>query len=130
MKSIVLILCICISFVSCSNLKKVEKVSGSSVPGSLSMTKIKSAIMEGGATKGWIITPTDTNNTLNGSLTVRTHKVEVEIPYSKESYDILYKSSENMKYDRSRDMIHRNYYRWVYNLRQAIDIKLALKANE
>ena len=126
------LLLIVFTSVACSNLKvkKIEKVSGNTFPKNLSKTQVVEAIKAGGAQKGWGIRSSESENTLIGSLLVRQHKLEVTIPYTDQSYDIIYKSSEELNYSATDNTIHRNYFRWVINLRQAIDQQMALKANE
>lgn len=131
MRNLVVTFSLLILFAACSNLKKVENFSGNAIPGKLSEKQIIRGIKAGGATKGWVIkTAEDKEKTLLGTLNVRTHSVSVTIPYTKDSYDIVYESSDNMDYDSKKNMIHRNYLRWVINLRQAIDVNLAVQANE
>ena len=130
MKNILVIIVLTSLFLGCSNLKKIEKVTSGKVPSGLSAKQIEAAVIEGGAVKGWVVKSTNTANNLEGSLRVRSHLVEVEIPYNQESFEIIYKNSENMDFDKAAGKIHRNYFRWVFNLKQAIEIKLALKANE
>lgn len=50
----------------------------------------------------------------------RKHTVKVRISYSNSEYTIAYEDSENMRYDKENNAIHRNYMRWVNNLNNAI----------
>ena len=50
---------------------------------------------------------------MNGTLILRTHTAEIEIPYSAGGYSIAYKSSVNLQ---EGGNIHRNYNGWIQNL--------------
>jgi hypothetical protein len=59
------------------------------------------------------------------TLEVRTHRAQVEIPFSGSSYSIIYKDSVGLGYDVSHQTIHRNYNNWVNNLREDIRVGLS-----
>jgi len=57
------------------------------------------------------------------------HSAWVDIPYSQESYSILYKSSQNLRYeppseDVPTETIHRAYNTWIRDLDQSIQMNL------
>ena len=83
--------------------------------------EVKQAILRAGATLGWQMKETEPRNIV-GTLFLRSHMAQVDIPYSNESYSILYKNSENLKYDGTS--IHSNYNGWVQNLDRAIRAQL------
>lgn len=131
MRNLTLVLSVSLLFAACSNLKKIETVSGNPIPEKLTNAQIVEAIIAGGLTRGWIIKKSESSeSTLTGTLNLRRHMVEVEIPYTKSSYSIVYKDSEGMKYFAGENKIHKKYSRWILNLTQAIDLKLAIKASE
>lgn len=89
-----------------------------------SEAQVRKAIMKGCVGKGW--TPEFVEQGLiRCSIVVRSHQAEVDIPYTRESYDIVYRSSVNL--DHEGDEIHRNYNKWVVNLSESI--RLALLEN-
>ncbi len=83
--------------------------------------EVKKAILRAGATLGWQMKEEEPGYIV-GTLILRSHMAQVDIPYSTESYSILYKNSENLKYDGTS--IHSNYNGWVQNLDRAIRAQL------
>ena len=85
------------------------------------MQTIEQAIVWAGLSLGWqmeILEP----GLIVGKLNLRSHEARVEIPYSTESYSILYKSSVNL--NQRGETIHRAYNRWVRHLDRAIKNQL------
>jgi hypothetical protein len=89
---------------------------------SASMDDVRKAIIRAGASLGWNITD-ESPDTLVGILHLRTHMAKVEIPYSATSYSIVYKDSDNLRYDGEK--IHSNYNGWIQNLDRAIKSQLS-----
>src|SRR5580765_7673872 len=78
-------------------IQNVENVSVSSVSNKpLSPADVRGAIVRAGAGLGWIMKDAGPG-TINGTLILRTHTAEVQIPYSATSYGIVYKSSINLQ---------------------------------
>ncbi|MCF6346318.1 MAG: hypothetical protein L3J00_07605 [Thiomicrorhabdus sp.] len=103
----------------------VKEVSSNSV--SMTVEKkeqVRKAIKTAGASLGWIIKDID-SNTLEATLLVRSHVAKVTIPYSGKEYSLLYKSSENLKYDAEKNTIHKNYNSWITNLDRKIQVQLS-----
>jgi hypothetical protein len=50
--------------------------------------------------------------------------VQVDIPYDRRTYSILYRDSVNMNYDGGN--IHSNYTGWVQRLNAAINSRLSM----
>jgi hypothetical protein len=71
---------------------------------------------------GWIMKDAGPG-AIHGTLILRTHTAEVQIPYSATSYGIVYKSSINLQ--ESGGKIHRNYNGWIQNLNRGINAQLA-----
>jgi hypothetical protein len=90
----------------------------------LTADQVKLAIQRAGATLGWQIKEVQPY-LLEGTLNLRTHMAQVNIPYSAERYSIVYKNSENLQYDGKN--IHSNYNGWVQNLDKAIKIQMGLR---
>ena len=88
----------------------------------LTPAEVRGAIVRAGAGLGWIMKDAGPG-TINGTLILRTHTAEVQIPYSATSYGIVYKSSINLQ--ESGGKIHRNYNGWVQNLNRGINAQLA-----
>lgn len=84
---------------------------------------VKNAIIRAGSSLGWNMSAPQPGK-INGSIQVRDHQAVVEIPYSATSYSILYKDSQNLKYN--GNTIHSNYNSWVQNLDRAIKTQLSL----
>ncbi len=81
------------------------------------------AIYRAGASLGWRITKVD-ENTLLGTLNLRSHTAVVTIKYSAKDYSITYKSSINLNYNEEQNKIHSNYNGWISNLEKGIRIQL------
>jgi len=79
--------------------------------------EIEKAILSASQKRGWssrIVRP----GLIEARISVRTHRAEISIPYSKSNYSIYYKSSEKLGHRNER--IHRNYNNWVTRLSQSI----------
>ena len=88
----------------------------------LTSEQVRGAIVRAGATLGWIIKDAGPGR-LQGTLMLRTHTAEVDIPYSANEYSITYKSSINLQEGGGK--IHRNYNGWIQNLNRGINAQLA-----
>ena len=85
-----------------------------------SLEDVRNAIVSGCKKKRWIPV-LDENNNITCSILVRSrHFAEVEIPYTADTYSILYKSSRELDYNEKKQRIHRNYNKWVILLSDAI----------
>ena len=82
---------------------------------------VKKAIMAAGASLGWQMRDAGPG-VIEGTLFLRSHMAQVEIPYTKQNYSITYKNSSNLNYDGTN--IHNNYNGWVQNLDNAIKTQL------
>jgi hypothetical protein len=88
-----------------------------------SLEDVQKAIITAGVGLGWqmaISKPGEIVATLN----VRSHQAVVTIPYTTKTYSILYKDSNNLKYDAGKQTIHDNYTGWVQRLDGAIRSRL------
>lgn len=88
-------------------------------------SNVYKAIKVAGSSLGWKITKVAEGNAI-GELALRSHIAIVEIPYSAREYSIIYKDSRNLKYDASKQTIHRNYNVWVKRLDGLIQSNLVL----
>ena len=82
---------------------------------------IKKAIIRAGAGLGWQMKFKKKGHIV-GTLYLRKHVAVVDITYTKNSYNITYKSSQNLDYDGTN--IHRNYNGWIQNLNRQIQAQL------
>lgn len=87
------------------------------------MVDVQKAIIQAGAGLGWtmaVVKPGEIMGTLN----VRSHQAVVTIPYTTKTYSILYKDSNNLKYNADKQTIHENYTGWIQRLDGAIRSRL------
>ena len=82
------------------------------------------AIKNAGTQFGWIVKKTKPGMA-TAELHVRRHTALATINYSNTSYSINYKNCINLKYDASKNTIHKNYNVWIQNLDEAIQFKLS-----
>ena len=111
-------------FVSaCSAMREpIENPSGS-VPQAVTLAEVKKGIIQALGERGWVVTSSN-NQVIKAKLTVRSHVAEIEIPYNKESYEIKYVSSQNLK-DEADGSIHNKYNHWARNLQLDITKNLS-----
>jgi len=86
-----------------------------------SSNDIKKAIIRAGAGLGWQMKAKKRGHIV-AYLYLRKHVAIVDITYTKKSYNIRYKSSQNLNYDGTN--IHKNYNGWVQNLNRQIQVQL------
>ena len=83
---------------------------------------IGKAIVAAGSELGWSIRLQEPG-TARGVIRVRNHEAAVDITYTKKNLQINYASSDNLLH--SGNGIHRNYNRWVNNLRMHIQQRVS-----
>jgi hypothetical protein len=99
----------------------VDEAVPSRLDGTLrTLDEVKEAIVTGCQRKGW--RPVlDGEAQIKCTILVRgRHYAEVVIPYSAESYSILYVTSRELDYNEKKQKIHKNYNRWVLGLSATI----------
>lgn len=89
----------------------------------ISTAQIKQIIMQCCAARGWRVMESSPTNVV-ATIAHNRESATVNIVYSKESIEIQYKSSNNLRYDGAN--IHRGYNRWVRNLEVDIQNKIAI----
>jgi hypothetical protein len=98
----------------------------------LSMSEVKKGISTGLIVKNWTPSNEQTGYT-QGKIVVRgKHTLVVDINYTKSSFEIKYKSSNNLKHTVSSEgveKIHPNANSWMDNLKNAITTVLKGKCN-
>ena len=83
---------------------------------------VRDAIQQAGISLGWQMRDVRPGLII-GTLTVREHMAQVEIPYNRTSYSILYQDSQNLNYDGVNS--HSNYNGWIQRLNGAINAQLS-----
>lgn len=115
-----------ITLAACGTLAPISNIDNVNVSAQanrpLTAQEVRGAIVRAGAGLGWVMKD-DGPNRLIGTLNLRTHTAEVEIPYSPTSYAIKYKSSINLQAGDGK--IHHNYNNWIANLTRNINAQLS-----
>lgn len=95
--------------------------------GEPSLEDVKIAILAGCRARGW--SPSiSADNKITANILVRAKfYAEVEIPYNKKSYSIIYKSSRELNYDENKRKIHKNYNKWVGMLSSSIQREFGMR---
>ncbi|MCH9691966.1 MAG: hypothetical protein K0U59_07895 [Gammaproteobacteria bacterium] len=131
--SLIAVLLFSVLVIGCSTSHTLKNVQESLPPDRLdgraqTAKTVRQGIMAGCIEKGWSCRKIG-KGLIEASLTLRHHFAVALISYNADSYDITYKSSENLDYNRKRNTIHRSYNRWVNNLDNAIRKWLAVGTN-
>ncbi len=114
----VLIICfitLSLALVACARTAPVNNVSAAPVNAEVSQQDVRRAIIRAGSRRGWRMREEGSGH-LVGRLELRDHVAEVDIFYDADSYDIEYRSSEELNYDPDAGTIHSNYNGWIQNL--------------
>jgi len=90
---------------------------------SYAVRDVRNAILQAGTSLGWQMKDARPGLII-GTLKVRDHMAEVEIPYNRRNYSIVYRDSYNLNYDGAT--IHKNYNGWVQRLSTAINSRLSV----
>ena len=110
-----------LSVTSCATTEMMN-FSGT-IPASVSTAEVNQAIKDAAAKRDWILKDLG-NRTYEATYVARGHSIKVKLTYDKDSYDITYLNSTGMEYNAAEGTIHRNYNRWVNNLKHDIDLGL------
>ena len=89
-----------------------------------SMEDVQKGIIAAGVGLGWQMQVAKPGEII-GTLNLRSHQAVVSIPYNTKHYSILYKDSNNLKYNAEKQTIHENYSSWVQRLDGAIRSRLS-----
>ena len=121
---LVLIGLLALALVGCRSnpVYNVEGTPISTSTSGYSLRDVRDAIQQAGVSLGWQMQDIKPG-LIVGTLYLRDHMAQVEIPYSRSSYSILYKDSQNLNYDGAN--IHSNYNGWVQRLNGAINAQLS-----
>ena len=90
----------------------------------LNLNNIQAAILEAGLRVGWEMDVVSKGHII-ATIFSNEHVAVVDIFYTTESYDIVYKDSKNMDYDGIN--IHNRYNRWILKLDKDIRRMFGLK---
>jgi hypothetical protein len=90
----------------------------------LTMDQIEDAIITAATAREWTVKKLTTGK-LTATYAPRDHVAKVEIDFTQHDFSILYVDSTNLKY--SGGTIHKNYNRWVNNLKIDIQREVAAK---
>ena len=102
---------------------EIVNINDAAIPLGLDMDTVTAAITTGVADRRWIPTVVGPGH-VEATLLIRSHTAVVDITFNESAYSITYKDSDNLDYKDGR--IHRNYNRWVANLNQMLQRKLAV----
>lgn len=100
-------------------------LSGQAAP---SLKVVDRAIKDAGAQRSWIM-ETAAPGHIVALVRVRRHVAKVDIRFDRKKFSIHYRDSENLNYNAAANTIHRNYNKWVTNLRNDIQSKVPLYFN-
>lgn len=119
-KQIIEIILICMCVVGCRTFPPVHNIEHQAVSVH-DQQRVEEMIIAGGMrAKGWQISKVK-DGLLLGTFAIRAHQFTVEIPYTADEYSILYKDSENLRYNAKKNTIHPRYNRTVANLARSIN---------
>ena len=123
-----IVVLIAVSFVGCRARVPVLNFEKISVPASsedYTLIDMKRAIQRAVVKLGWQITNIEPG-LIGAVLLLRRHRAEVDITYNRESYNIVYKGSENLKYEDTEQgpVIHPKYNSWIIRLNRRIQTEL------
>ena len=90
---------------------------------SYSTSDVRNAILQAGASLGWQMKDVKPG-LIVATLNVRDHMAQVDIPYNRQTYSIVYRDSQNLDYDGAN--IHSNYNGWVQRLNAAINARISV----
>lgn len=121
----ILLLSLCLVLITGCRTIPVQNVINSPVTvinTNYKLANVEKAIIRAGISLGWQMQKADAGHIV-GILKLRSHIAEVDITYGKESYNINYKRSENLRYDGVG--IHPKYNQWIRNLDKHIRTNLS-----
>jgi len=113
---------IAVAVIACGTVP-VYNVNEAPVPATkkVEATQVRSAILAAGQGLGWQMSEVRPG-LIRGTISLRSHSAEVEVPYTTTKYSIVLKSSSNL--NESGGNIHKNYNGWIQNLERTINANL------
>ncbi|WP_034913971.1 MULTISPECIES: lipoprotein [Erwinia] len=118
------LLCCAVAIMALAGCARTEPVKNvkETVSAKYSGEQIKKAVTEAGLARQWVMQPAGPG-VINGHLMQRGHRADIRVTYGTGQYAIDYVSSQNLLAENGQ--IHRNYNRWIANLDQDIQLRLA-----
>lgn len=118
----ILLVCLVAGCLAACNTRPMVNVQNQTIPTSsagspMTLSLVEESIRAGAQRAGWT-TQAVKPGLIEASVSARSHRVVVSIPFDQKSYSIDYKDSDNMKAD--GDEIHKKYNAWVLRLSQSI----------
>lgn len=110
-------------FSSMSLAAKPEPLLNQPIHEPIATQQLIKKITKAGLVRGWQVEK-ESKDKLIAKIRVRSHYVAVNIILHKDSYDITYNDSDNMKYNAGKGTIHKKYNGWVANLNSDIQREL------
>ncbi|MHA1540342.1 MAG: hypothetical protein ACTSXQ_07690 [Alphaproteobacteria bacterium] len=105
---------------ACRSLSPVYNVDSASFYETASnLPKVEKAIIRAGYDLGWSMKKVSLGKIV-ATLPIRRHLAVVDIYYTRQSFDIKYKKSENLKFNAEKNTIHPNYNGWIKKLERTI----------
>ncbi|MHC1711351.1 MAG: hypothetical protein AB9872_04285 [Solidesulfovibrio sp.] len=116
----VILILLCATFVSCRTAP-IRNIPDNDIPTmqgmALTQEELETSIIRGGNKLGWTMRKMEPG-LIVGTIYVRSHEAQVNIRYNDKSWNITYRSSNNLK--SNGETIHSNYNSWVNNLANSI----------
>jgi len=94
---------------------QVEQRPMPTLASNLTMAEVQRAIIKAGARRKWVMKQVGPGH-MTATLNLRQHEAVVDIRYSRELFNITYKSSQVLRYDPNLKTIHRKYNSWIKHL--------------
>ncbi|PCH94967.1 MAG: hypothetical protein COB83_10005 [Gammaproteobacteria bacterium] len=101
----------------------VYNVEQSHVPANISVKQVEKNIIKALMQKGWQVKANE-NGVIQAEIMVRTHTARIEISFTASQYSINYVDSTNLKYNASKNTIHKNYNNWIIYIDRLIQTGL------
>jgi len=111
--------------VACANTKPVYNATDTAFPVALTQSQAQESIVKALQYKRWRIVESSEDRII-AEIHVRTHYAKIEIDYTANGYSIRYLDSDNLDYNASSNVIHRNYNKWIQLLETEIGNRAAM----
>jgi hypothetical protein len=110
---------------ACSTSKPPLAIDQSPIVATHSVSEVESAILASLDGRGWKVVEKAPGK-ITAHIDVRAkHTATIAVTYSATSFSVNYVDSAGLDYDAKTGTIHRNYNRWVANLRNDINLRLS-----
>ncbi len=123
MKKILLIALSLFVLAACKSTP-VYNVESSAVPAGLSAKVVEKSIVKALIAKGWSVKANKDGRILADILVRNKHSATIEISFNDKEYSINYVDSTNLKYNATKNTIHKNYNNWIIYIDRLIQTSL------